>query len=588
MLTSRTSSHLNYLQVGILDNNRVGNCYAVIIAATRDPLSGKEDAVTEAYNNSQGIPFIPGTLSQGGISIEQCFVVQTKQVLPVDTMTDILSKMLQLDADNLKYMRCLMIPLGTNQWSARVNSEQIIQINSDLRQYTVCYYDYVHGATPSLIQLGKIQLPNPERYCDFKDGVFSSEEVKDFINTRTKATLAVSHGMPVVTRFDVRMVDMIPHTAIQRVKYKKQTGEMVDLLTEDFEKKVARVRGIETFKFSSRFRVSKLLDDFNQGQLPPPAWSFSAGMHLALSVQHDFHYLSNPKHPYLANVNPQYIDNIKGLMHPMPAVYFSYFSELETYGVFAAKDLLPNTCIDIYAGDFTDNHSHPMANCYCYRPQIPGYQYGYCQGVYALDSGNTTTLINSAAEEGAQGVQTPGLKANVCAYLQIYKKTPIFVYFTSKHIPKDTQLLINYEELMKTDCPRHFTFFGNGATICATKKTQEYYKQDIEKGQQYYKEGNYLAAKKSFRTAYALTKACYTQFSAADAAKIRLLFASTCEYLSSAYHKLDNIGKAIKYLEEAILLRQGLPKQTPANQERIKNLNTKLDQIGNQRQVKMM
>jgi hypothetical protein len=579
MLSTNNISKKN-LQVGILDNGRQGRCYAAIVIATRVPRQGAEDAVQESYNNSQGIPYLAAQFSQGGIKANSCVIVKTSQTLPADTIPEILARVFGSDKADLEDKRFLFVPLGTNVWTDSLNTQALAQVNADLRQYTTDYYNYKHYPEPHLIHLGKIALPHPERYCDFKEGeTFSELEMQALIEQRTKATLAVSHGMPVTSRFDVKMVDLIPHTPIPSVKYKKQTGEMVDLPVAQFEKKVARARGIPTFKFSSQLRITKLLEDFNDGQLPAPAWTFSDGLPLALSVQHDFYYLSNPTHPYLKIVNPLYFHTRQALINPMPDVYFSYFGEFSSYGVFAAKDIPAMTLIDIYSGDFTDNHPDKQADCYCYRPQIPGYQYGYCQGVYAFETGNVTTLINSAANDSQEHDKTPIMKANVGAHVTIFKKTPLVTYYSLKAIPKDTQLLTNYEELVKEECPRHFTFFGNGSTVCANAQTKDYFSQDHRQGRELYKQGDYLSAKKVLRVAYHLAKACYQQFPASEAGKIRLVFASICEDLSMVHNQLGNKHKAKLYLQHAIDLRQGLQKQTPENEARLNSLAVKLAKI---------
>lgn len=571
---------IKQLQVGILDNGRKGTAYVCSINTTRTLPTGPENAIDEAYYNSNGFPFISGLFSQGGFKQAQCVIVALSEDNLAEEISAIIDSISVLKNQPMEYHRLFLIPLGKDFFFGEISEELLNQVNADIRQFNMTYYDFNSDPKPTLHHLGKTVLPNAERYCDFKDGaMFTADEEKNLIDQRTKSMMAVSHGRPPASRFLLNMVELIPHTPIQSVAYRKQTQKMVELPIAEFERKIARARGIPTFRFSSQVMISQVLADFNDDLLPPPAWSFSFGKPLTLSIQHDYHYLSNPKHPFLSKDRCTRVSDIKAFMYPTPPVYFSFIGGVNSYGVFAATDLKAEAVIDVYAGVFSDHHDHPNANNYCYRPVIPGFQYSYCQGVYALETGNTTTFINSAAHEDASNRKSPSLKANVAAELCLYKKMPLIVYRTLKSIPKDTQLVINYEDMVHDLCPRHFTFFGNGSSITVNAKTTEYAKEDINTGLVEYKKGNYQQAKIAFKTARHLLHACMTQLSKTEAEKVRLVFASACEYLANSYEKLDHKPKAIQYFAEAIRAREAVLKLTDDIRTRVTLLRNKIDKL---------
>jgi tetratricopeptide (TPR) repeat protein len=567
------------LQVAILDNGRVGTYYAAIAIVIRTPPTHEENPIEQAVNDALGIPPVISLIAHNGLPENNCKILESRMTPPVDIVPRIFDTLSSLAGYPMKYFRLLLVPLGTNEAIYHLNQEMRSQANDDLRRFPMVYYDYQQNPTPQLKRLGSLALPNPERYCEFIPGeVFTAEEEVQLEKQRTKASLCVSHGRPITAKFAVKMVNLTQGSTFTHVKYMKQTGEMVDLPITAFEQKLARVRGISQFSFTDRLRISAMQDDFNEDRLPPPAWKFSFGDSLALSTQHDFHCLYNPKHPTLPKIVHRYITDKKDLTPPMPPVYFAHIGAMDSYGVFAAAELKPNTLIGMYAGDLTDDHPNPRAITYSFQLHFPGYTYSNNQAIYAFDSGNVSTLINSAPKAQAGEQQSSAAKANIIGRAFIYKKTPLLAYFTmpGKSIPKGSQLFIDYEDLIVEECPRHFSFFSKGTGLCATEKFVEYCKADQVKGREHFQTKNYTAAKTAFKTAYHLAKAYYDQSISAKAASFRLTFASICEDLGDCYNSLGNADKAKNFFKEALDLRK---LQKNSDPKRLTQLETKMQKL---------
>lgn len=567
------------LQVCIVDNGRRGSSYAALVSFTRVPKKGNEDPLTIALDDSLGIPPVMAFIAEDGVTAGHCMIFDSYNTQPTDVLMAFVKRNFPGGVDHPELYRFILIPLGMDNAPRLVDKKVLLQLNSDLRKFTMDYYDFENGSIPRLNLLGKISLPNPERYCEFSpEEDFTEQEEKNLKHQRTKAALCVSHGRHPTAKFDVKMMDLISPPKVKSVKYLKQNGSMIDLPVEKFEAKLARSRGITEFSFTSRLRISVLQHDFNEGKLPEPSWKFNYGNHCALSAQHDFHCFYNPNHPSLPS---RYIRENE-LVHPAPPVYFAHIGAMNSYGVFASENMAENTLIDIYAGDVTDNHPNALSPSYSFLLHFPGHIYSNNQAVYAFDSGNVPPLINSAPKLTKANASATGAKANVIAMHYIYKKLPVIVYYTMPgvSITKDTQLLVDYEQLLKEQCPRHFSFFAKGTRICAAAKNIDYCKEDHAKGREYYAKKDFIAAKKSFKTAYHLIKANYDQVPA-ESAKLRLMFAAICEDMGDTYKHLDNTPKAICYFNEAIQLRKNVLKQTPANDQRISQIEGKLEALKN-------
>ncbi len=569
------------LQVCIVDNGRLGNSYVGLISMSRVPKKGQEDPLTEAFEDSRGIPPVIALIATGGVTAEKCIVLESHLAQPTDALMTLVKNNFPRGVNCADTLRFILVPLGMSNAPNFVNTELLAQINHDLKKSTMNYYDFENGQNPRLNLLGKIELPNPERYCEFTPGVdFTPEEETYLQEQRAKSSVCMSHGQHPTAKFELKMMELTSPPKVASVRYLKQSGDMVNLPVEKFEAKLARARGIANFSFTSRIRLSVLWNDFNEDKLPPPAWKFGFGGHSALSAQHDFHCFYNPEHPSLKACGIQKI-GLEDLIRPMPPVYFAHIGAMDSYGVFAAQDLPGGSLIDVYAGDVIDDHRNPLSLSYSFLLHSPGHMFSNNQAVYAFDSGNTPPLINSAPTLTKANAATPGVKANVVATHSLYKKMPAIFYYVKPGvtITKDTQLFVDYETLLEAECPRHFSFFAKGTAICAAAKNNDYCKEDHAKGREHYAKKEFSAAKKSLKTAYHLMKANYEQLPTAEAAKLRLTFATICEDMADTYRNLDNMPKAIHYMNEALALRKGLAKQTQPNEQRILFIQNKLHKL---------